>query len=168
VVQLYIHMSSNGHFYSQTYGLCAPQQVRKHLLSYLKADRDRSYRLVIGTDSQAKNSHGTDFVIAFIVHRIGAGGIYFWKRIEEKKQYILKQRIYQEAIYSLTAADEFLKLLAADGITKFDLEIHVDIGTIGQTREMITEIVGMIRASGFSVKTKPDSFAASKVADRHT
>ena len=48
------------------------------------------------------------------------------------------------------------------------LEIHVDVGTKGDTREMINEIVGMIRGSGYSVKTKPEAYGASNVADRHT
>jgi predicted RNase H-related nuclease YkuK (DUF458 family) len=76
--------------------------------------------------------------------------------------------MYQEAAYSLTAAEEFVSLFKNDGITKYDIEIHVDIGLKGETREMIGEIVGMIRGSGFAVKTKPDSFGASKVADRYT
>jgi len=159
---------TNGYFHSQTYGTCSPEKVRQAVLNYLKADSDHSYRLVIGTDSQAKNGNGTDFVVALIIHRIGAGGIYFWKRIEESRRYALRQRMYQEAIFSLAAADEFLKLFKQDGISKYDLEIHVDIGKVGDTRDMIAEIVGMVRNSGFKVKTKPDSFAASKVADRHT
>ena len=76
--------------------------------------------------------------------------------------------MFQEAIFSLAAAEEFLQLFKTDGISKFDLEIHVDIGKVGDTRDLIAEIVGMVRSSGFMVKTKPDSFAASKVADRHT
>jgi predicted RNase H-related nuclease YkuK (DUF458 family) len=142
--------------------------LRKRIMAYLKKQPEYRYRLVIGTDSQVKNSHITDFVTAIIIHRVGAGGIYFWKRVIEQKQYVLKQRMYQEAIYSLVAADEFLNLFKNDGIGKIDLEIHVDIGKVGQTREVISEIVGMIRSSGFVVKTKPDAFAASKVADRHT
>lgn len=158
----------NGYYYSLTYGKCDPQTIRRYVHKYLEAEPARSYKLIIGTDSQAKNGHFTDFVVAFIVHRVGAGGIYFWKRIVEEKRYVLKARMYQEAIYSLQAAEEFLELLKHDGVTKFDLEIHVDIGQKGQTREVISEIVGMIRSSGFIVRIKPDSYAASKVADRHT
>jgi predicted RNase H-related nuclease YkuK (DUF458 family) len=43
----------------------------------------------------------------------------------------------------------------------------VDVGRNGRTRELIDEVVGMIMASGFPVKTKPDSYAASCVADKH-
>jgi len=50
---------------------------------------------------------------------------------------------------------------------KYDFEIHVDVGENGETRSMIQELVGAIRANNFEVKTKPESYAASKVADRH-
>lgn len=161
-------MEGNGHFQSQTYGVCDLNQMRSYVLSYLAGDPDRTYRLVIGTDSQPKNGSATDFVVAFVIHRVGAGGIYFWKRIVEEKQYVLRQRIYKEAAYSLSTAEELLTLLKKDGITKYDVEIHVDIGKFGETREMITEIVGMVRGSGYQVKTKPESYGASKVADRYT
>ena len=161
-------MKGNGHFQSQTYGVCDLSQLRTCVLSYLAGDPDRTYRLVIGTDSQPKNGTATDFVVAFVIHRVGAGGIDFWMRIVEEKQYVLRQRIYKEAAYSLTTAEELLTLLKKDGITKYDVEIHVDIGKFGETREMITEIVGMVRGSGYQVKTKPESYGASKVADRYT
>jgi len=48
-----------------------------------------------------------------------------------------------------------------------ELEIHVDIGQNGPTREMIKEIVGMIKGSGFFVKIKPEAFAAATLADKH-
>jgi len=33
---------------------------------------------------------------------------------------------------------------------------------------MIKEVVGMVTGNGFTAKTKPDSYGASKVADKHT
>src|SRR3989344_1586268 len=51
--------------------------------------------------------------------------------------------------------------------TGLNLEIHVDIGPNGPTRELIADIVGMIRANGFKVAIKPSSWGASHVADRH-
>jgi uncharacterized protein len=102
------------------------------------------------------------------LHRTGTGGIYFWERTVSQKRYVLRQRMYTEAAMSLDTAGKLLLLLSGDGFTKYDLEIHVDIGKTGQTREMIQEIVGMVRGSGYAVKIKPDSYAASKVADRYT
>lgn len=161
-------MNTNGFFTSPTFGQCDGAKIKSTILKYFAADPESKYRIVIGSDSQPKNGSGIDFVTAIVVHRIGHGGIYFWKRTAETKKMVLRQRMYQEATHSLLVAEEFLNLFQNDGITKYDIEIHVDIGQVGETREMISEIVGMIRGSGFAVKTKPDAYGASKVADRHT
>ena len=142
--------------------------LRQRALEFIAKSPEYKYRLVIGTDSQPKNGHGVDFVTAIVIHRVGFGGVYFWKRIVDPKKYVLRSRIYQEANLSLSCAQEVLELLKNDGITKYDVEIHVDIGSIGETKEMINEVVGMVRSCGFNVKTKPYSYGASKVADRHT
>lgn len=155
-------------YYSPTYGSLSLPHVRAKILDFIEGSVGLPYRLIIGTDSQPKNGEGVDFVTVIIVHRIGFGGIYFWRRLVEKKKLVLRSRIYQEATLSLSAAEEFLTTFRNDGITKYDLEIHVDIGMAGDTREMIGEVVGMVRGSGFIVKTKPDAYGASKVADRHT
>lgn len=155
-------------FQSPTYGSLELPQVRERILAFLSEDPESKYQLVVGTDSQPHNGIGVDFVTTIVVHRKGHGGIYFWKRIVNKKRYVLRQRMYEEATMSLEMAETVLTLLHKDGITKYDVEIHVDIGQFGQTREMITEIVGMIRGSGYAVKIKPEAYAASKVADRYT
>lgn len=158
----------NGHFYSPTFGKLSLESLRRHALEFIEKDPDYKYRLVIGTDSQPKNGHGVDFITAIVLHRVGFGGVYFWKRIVDHNKYVLRSRIYQEANLSLSCAEEVLQLLKNDGITKYDVEIHVDIGSIGDTKVMINEVVGMIRSCGYNVKTKPFSYGASKVADRHT
>lgn len=155
-------------FESPSYGRLDLVQVRHWILEFMSSEPQKPYRLIIGTDSQPHNGAGVDFVTAIVVHRKGRGGIYFWKRVVDQKQYVLRQRMYTEATMSLEMAEIILKLLAGDGITKYDMEIHVDIGQSGDTREMISEIVGMVRGSGYIVKTKPESYGASKVADRYT
>ncbi len=155
-------------FQSPTHGELELLDIRTHILQFLAADTGSVYQIVVGTDSQPHNGSGVDFVTAIVVHRKGHGGIYFWKRIVNKKSYVLRQRMYEEATMSLMTAEEVVALLHQDGVTKYDVEIHVDIGKFGKTREMITEIIGMIRGNGFSVKMKPESYAASKVADRYT
>jgi len=39
---------------------------------------------------------------------------------------------------------------------------------VGPTREMIKEVVGMVNGNGFTAKTKPESYGAFVVADKHT
>jgi len=48
------------------------------------------------------------------------------------------------------------------------VEIHLDVGRSGETRELIREVVGMVAGSGFDAKIKPESYGASSVADKHT
>lgn len=158
----------NDIYHSPSYGDMCFAEIRKHVLQFMEVLPESKYSLVIGTDSQPDNCEGTNFITAIVVHRIGKGGIYFWKRQVTKKILVLRERIYQEATISLQTAEELLAVFKNDGITKYDVEIHVDVGNHGKSREMITEIVGMVIGSGFMVKTKPDSYGASKVADRHT
>ena len=157
-----------GMFQSPTYGDIDLPGIREKILLFLAKEPEKKYQIVVGTDSQPHNGSGVDFVTAIVVHCIGTGGIYFWRRTVNKKKYVLRQRMYEEATMSLEMAETVLALLHKDGITKYDVEIHVDIGKFGDTRDMISEIVGMIRGSGYAVKIKPDSYGASKVADRYT
>ena len=155
-------------FHSLTYGQLSLSQVRQRTLAFMKKDSEAKYRIVVGTDSAPVKGGANDFITALVVHRVGRGAIYFWQRKVEKKKMVLRQKIYQEAVMALEFAEKVLTVFAKDGINRYDVEIHVDVGKFGETREMITEVVGMIRGSGFKVKTKPESYAASTVADRHT
>ncbi|MFA5386103.1 MAG: ribonuclease H-like YkuK family protein [Candidatus Paceibacterota bacterium] len=145
----------------------APTEVAKEIISFMEADNKRSYRIVVGTDSLLLADKTADFVTAVVVHRVGNGGKYFWKRQSFKNFYTLRDRILKEVILSIDLAKEVLLDLKNLKAPDFNFEIHVDIGTNGPTNEMMQEVIGMIRAYNFEVKTKPDSYAASKVADRH-
>lgn len=142
------------------------REVIAGVLYFMRQVPERHYKVVIGTDSE-KDLKGTDFVSAVVVHRVGNGGRYWWRRTRGPSFKALRDRIYQEALASLKIAQELIQILREDKIVDLDLEIHVDIGENGETRVMLQEVVGMIRGSGFEVKTKPDSYGATKVADRH-
>jgi predicted RNase H-related nuclease YkuK (DUF458 family) len=154
-------------FNSPTHGKIALPEIIGKISDFVHAEPDYPYQIIIGTDSQKRNGR-TEFVTALIIHRIGGGGIYFWRKYRRTKPYVLKERIYEEALASLEFANEFIHLLkSAPELLKFDLEIHVDIGERGKTREIIAEVVAMIQSNGYHVKTKPDAYGASKVADRY-
>lgn len=158
-------------FYSPTLGELDLSEVVSKVGRYIQAEPRYNYRVIVGTDSQdhQNGERFADFVSAVVVHRVGAGGIYFWQRERMGKVWSLKERIFEEAYRSLklgqTLVSEFEKEKFSEG---FHLEVHVDIGEKGETRTIINEVVGMIRGTGFEVKIKPDAFAASKVADRYT
>jgi len=155
-------------FHSPTYGLVDLNNLKKIVNQFMATDKKSRYEITVGTDSQKIDKDSFDFVSALIVHRIGFGGIYFWRREILKKRISLKERIYTEATISLQTAETFIEFLKTNGISRYNIKIHVDIGRNGETRDMINEVVGMIRAGGYQIKIKPESYAASKVADRHT
>ena len=141
--------------------------VSREIVSFMKADDKRTYKIFIGTDSERIGGTGADFVTAIVVHRVGNGGRYFWRRIDLANFHTLRDRIWREVLISLEVAKEFLQHLQGDEVPKFDFEIHIDVGENGATRTMIQELVGMVRANNFEARTKPQSYAASNVADRH-
>ena len=158
----------NNNFHSATFGQLDFDQVVGKIVEYVESKADYPYRLIVGTDSQLKNGTGADFVTAIIIHRVGVGAIYFWRRKSVVQKYVLRQRIYDEALMSLSAADNLVTAFGRENGLMKHLEIHVDVGQQGPTREIIAEVVGMVRGNGFNVKIKPDAYGAAKVADRHT
>lgn len=159
-------------FNSPSRGLLSVEGVIDAIAGFMAEGKEDLYRVVIGTDSQAKRLNGQaeiDFVTAVVIHKIGHGARYFWRREKQKKKYVLRDKIYTETIKSLEFAQEFVpKLRERIPASSYDLEIHIDVGPIGPTRDMIKEVVGMVRGSGYTAKTKPEAYGASSVADRHT
>ncbi|KKP67159.1 MAG: hypothetical protein UR68_C0013G0029 [Candidatus Roizmanbacteria bacterium GW2011_GWA2_35_19] len=155
-------------YQSPTYGKVNLEKLKNIVSKFMGADKSAKYEIIVGTDSQKIEKNKYDFVSALIIHRVGWGGIYFWKRIVQDRKISLKERIYQEATMSLETSENFVNFFKTNGISRYDIQIHVDIGHNGETRDMINEVVGMIRGSGYEVKIKPYSYGASKVADRYT
>lgn len=162
----------NNVFHSPTKGILTTSNMVSEIASFIDQEPSRFYRVVIGTDSQSKSvaGHGEiDFVTAVVVHRKGQGARYFWKKIKKDKVPVLRDKIYTETLLSLETAQELVPLLRKTiSPAKYDLEIHIDVGPLGPTREMIREVVGMVSGNGFVAKTKPESWGASSVADKHT
>lgn len=159
-------------FWSPTKGKLSLNGVVNEISSFINEDSQALYRVVIGSDSQAKRINGDaeiDFVSAVVIHRIGRGGRYFWTKQRQLRRYVLREKIYTETLLSLQLAEKLVPLLRREiPASKYDLEIHIDVGPLGPTREMIKEVVGMVAGSGYTAKTKPESYGASVVADKHT
>lgn len=154
-------------FYSPTFGRLTKKELIKTIRAFVTQEKNSSYKVIVGVDSQKNKEDQYDFVLALVIQRVGKGGIYFWKREMIHKKIVLKQRMYMEALMSLQFAEELVEFLKEVKLDKYGIEIHVDIGQNGKTKDLISEIVGMVRANGYDVKIKPDSFGASYIADRH-
>jgi hypothetical protein len=162
-------------FQSVTHGTLKTNDIILLIKAFLEEEPSSSYSLVIGTDSHEKNYSGNgasiNLVTAILVHRRGYGGKYFWKRKELSNIHTLREKIYAETLESLTFASTFVPQLKKNlngESPSYNLEIHIDVGEHGDTRDMIKEVVGMVTGNGFVAKTKPGAYGASSVADRHT
>ncbi len=165
----------NGNFYNPTKGNLKLEQVVDELVSYISAKPEKFYDIVVGCDSSSGET--PHFPLAVVILRVGEGGRFFLKRIDYKgrKFFNWKQRILEEVYLSCYLA---LHLKEQFEIRTKDLNnqsfrnqfryIHADIGENGKTRDMIKEVTGLIKGNGFEPKIKPESFAASTVADRYS
>ena len=130
------------------------------------------YTVTIGTDSQ--NFDKTKMVEVIAIHRIGTGGIFFYRTNYVRLIQNLRQKIQEETQLSLTVANVFfdelhnnLSMLGHDlDHMHIKCQIHCDVGYNGSTRTMIQEIVGWVRSMGYDCAIKPDSYAASGIANK--
>lgn len=154
-------------FISPTWGTMTLETVTANIQSYLQEDKLAHYKLVIGTDSHTNAKH-TFFVSAIIIHRIGKGARFFFRKTKSPRIPDLRYRIYKETELSLSLIELLKKQGITDLIAHWPIEIHIDIGQQGETRKLIQEIVGWVTSVGYTAKIKPYSFGASSVADRFT
>jgi uncharacterized protein len=160
---------------SLTHGEIKIKDSIQLIKNFLEEKPSAEYSLVIGTDSHERECNGStktiNLVTAVLVHRRGYGGKYFWRRKDMSNIHSLREKIYAETMESLNFALFFVPMLrkSLNGHSPlYNLEIHIDVGEHGDTRDMIKEVVGMVTGNGFVAKTKPQAYAATYVADKHT
>lgn len=153
-------------FHSPTRGPLGYDRMLSDLLDYVADEPDAKYRLIVGTDSHTR--HDLCFVTAIVVHRLGKGARFYYRKRHQAKIRSLRQRIFYETAISLTLAEKLAESLAQSGAQALNVEIHLDVGENGETRDLIRDVVGMVVGSGFRAEIKPHAYGASKVADKYT
>ncbi|KAF0195604.1 MAG: hypothetical protein FD169_1282 [Bacillota bacterium] len=153
-------------FVSPTRGELTLEALVSDIVGYVRTEKSAEYRLLIGTDSHTKQ--GTHMVTAIIIQRVGKGARYFYRHSHHLSMRSLRQKLFYETSLSLDVVFALRDKLAKNFLVGLKMEIHVDAGYVGPTRDLIREVVGMVVANGLVAKVKPNSFAASAVADRFT
>ncbi len=161
-------------FYNPARGYIKFNQVINEVFDYMKKDKSKQYEVVLGCDSSSGEK--PVFPIVLIVLRKGEGGRFFITKVkygekESQRFKSLHERILREVYLSCELGLKFKEVLekSAENLMKFNFQyIHADVGKNGKTKDMVKEVVGLIKSNGFEAKIKPESFAASVVADRFT
>ena len=155
---------------SHTYGNVGITDVAR-IIAERAAEAGHEYNVMIGTDSQ--NFDDTKVVVVIALHDVGHGGIFFYDISRIPLVRDVRRKLHIETNNSLELATKLVDVF--EGNEKYHamyldcpISIHVDAGNSphGKTRELIPELVGWIRASGYEAETKPLSFVASCVADK--
>jgi len=155
------------HFQSPSSGMLTVEQMIRHIETYLEEDPKAPHKIVIGTDSHTTHQ-STTFVTAVVIHRVGKGARFYFRKQRGKPMFDLRHRIYRETELSLSLVDVLNAKGMSQLLSTWPLEIHIDIGQQGETKALITEIKGWVTSVGYVARIKPDSFGASAVADRFT
>ena len=167
---------NNGHFFSPSKGNLSLEEVINEIFGYMQEFPEYKYEVVVGCDSPSSDK--PFFPIAIVVLRTGFGGRFFLKKMEYPDNFLKrfaninwKNRILQEVYLSCELALSLRETLEKENKLglKYQFEyIHADVGEVGKTKEMVKEVTGLIISNGFTPRIKPQSFAATVVADRYT
>ncbi len=166
-----LRVFENG-FFNPTKGNLSFDGVVNEIISYISEKPEKFYDLIVGCDSSSGEE--PNFPLAIVILRKGEGGRFFLKKIhyKNKKFYNLKQRILEEVLLScqlaLNLREALEKKTRGKNLNYQFRYIHADIGENGVTKDMIKEVIGLIKGNGFEAKIKPEAFVASVVADRYS
>lgn len=157
---------------SPTYGNVSLDEIVRIIQRKVES-AEGEYNLMIGTDSQ--NFDTTKVVVVIALHHVGRGGIFFYDITNVRRINNIGQKLLYETELSLNCAKElveaFDKLKAETGFDyqkKMSLSIHVDAGENGPSKKVIPEVIGWITACGYQVHIKPESCAASSIANKYS
>ena len=166
-------------FRSPTYGIVENKEALiDKMFEKILSNEDSKWTIAIGTDSQNKKDM-TRFCSVILLLEKGKGGTYFYKTHSEKRLHVIQNRMLREAELSINIGKDLLKgidnkLLSDDLFEKnvdIAFEIHCDLGNYGKSRDSIKTAIGWISAEFgelVATKIKPDSAAASCIADKYT
>ena len=150
------------------------QDIAKIAAEYMARNPMSHYEVTVGTDSQ--NFDKTKMVEVIALHRVGSGGIFFYRVNYVRRIDNLRQKIQEETQRSLSVADGLFSEIETQlnhfgvDINKMDIhfQIHCDVGYNGSTKALIQEIVGWVQAMGYDCAIKPNSYAASGIANKYS
>lgn len=138
------------------------------LLDILKAvSKSKNHKIIIGTDS-VKLGYNFIFTTAICVFNddfYDRKYFYVREKIKNDIYLDLHKRLLKETQDSINIA-----LLIKEELSNANIEIHADVNSDSKhlSAKYNSTVTGYITGCGFKVKTKPDSFVASSIADLHT
>ena len=115
----------------------------------------------LGTDSLQRTRH-TRFVTVVAILTPGRGGRAIWTRDTRPRIVSLRERLLREVWLSVELG------LTLSPVVPGPLHVHIDANPIARHKSSayVQELVGLVVSQGFRAVIKPESWAASRAADR--
>ena len=115
----------------------------------------------VGTDSLQLARH-TRFVTVVAILTPGRGGRALWRRETRARIASLRERLLVEVWLSVELG------LSLHPVVPGELSVHIDANPVARHRSSayVQELVGLVVSQGFRAVIKPESWAASRTADR--
>jgi len=118
--------------------------------------------IYVGCDSK-RHGRKTDFVTVVVVHHDSCRGAKIFYQIGKLRRPIqLRERLWHEVVL---AGECGLRISDAVGERPFSVHLDLNPDPIHRSSVISKEALAYIRALGLAPVIKPDSFAASHVAD---
>ena len=158
---------------SYTYGQLNIEEIPKKLLEFYKRNLDSGepMEITIGTDSQNRTGYTKIVSVISIICR-GRGGIFFHQVEYSEMIFNVREKLERETNRSLEIAHTLIDLLEQEIFQEIFLNcpisIHIDAGNApnGKTKDLVQSLIGWVHAMGYDCEVKPNSYAASSIADR--
>ncbi|WP_027085741.1 ribonuclease H-like YkuK family protein [Cohnella panacarvi] len=171
-------------FQNQTERELRLEDVRERVARYVADAPEASYHFIIGTDSQGHRGY-TKFATGVVIHRLGQGAWACYRQFSFPRQLTtIREKLMLETILSLEVARRFdpaelrgcrnpaVPFGKPGASASLLAYIDIDAGTVPQvnkTAECVQEMVGLVAVTGkYEPRVKPDAYAASSYANRHT
>jgi predicted RNase H-related nuclease YkuK (DUF458 family) len=115
----------------------------------------------LGTDSLQRARH-TRFVTVVAILTPGRGGRAIWTRATCPRIASLRERLLREVWLSVELG------LRLSPVVPGALHVHIDANPVERHKSSayVQDLVGLVVSQGFRAVIKPDSWAASRAADR--
>jgi len=98
-------------------------EMMEDIHRYIRGLTSSSYKIIVGTDSMVRDN--TCFISAVVVHRLGKGARYYYRKKTHSKIKSLRQKIFYETALSLELGGQITKQFSENGIYYFPYNIAV-------------------------------------------
>lgn len=129
--------------------------------AFVRENARDGQRVHLGTDS-LQLARATRFVTVVAIVTPGRGGRAAWRRETVARIGSLRERLMREVWRSVELG------LALSPVVPGELSVHIDANPVARhsSSAYVQELVGLVVSQGFRAVIKPDSWAASRTADR--